>query len=147
MALARGTGPAPCEPKSGSDAGIGATHAHSSTRHPTTLRAPGRPGIRTESVSHPDGKRALAPAQVEAVGVEFRRQVVLLDRFIADFVAPAAKLIVEVDGPSHHGRRAADARRDRALGRLGYRVLRLDAELVRVAPEEAVTRIRAALER
>jgi very-short-patch-repair endonuclease len=63
------------------------------------------------------------------LGVTFRRQVPL-GRFIADFAAPAAGLVVEVDGPYHARRRAADARRDRALGRMGYRVLRLDAELV-----------------
>jgi very-short-patch-repair endonuclease len=50
--------------------------------------------------------------------------------FNADFLAPAAKLIVEVDGGAHIGRAAADARRDRKLARLGYRVVRLPAELV-----------------
>lgn len=43
------------------------------------------------------------------LGVAFRRQVPLLG-FIADFYAPSAQLIVEVDG-GYHGRRAsADAR-------------------------------------
>ena len=42
-------------------------------------------------------------------------------------------------------RRTADARRDRKLARLGYRVLRIDAELVRRAPEEALALIRRAL--
>jgi hypothetical protein len=41
---------------------------------------------------------------------------------------------------------ARGARRESALGRLGYRVLRLDAELVLEHPEEAVARIRAVLE-
>jgi very-short-patch-repair endonuclease len=40
---------------------------------------------------------------------------------------------------------AADARRDRALQRLGYRVLRLDAELVSERIEEAVAQIRSVL--
>jgi very-short-patch-repair endonuclease len=35
-----------------------------------------------------------------------------------------------VDGGCHARRKAADARRDRVLTRLGYRVLRLDAALV-----------------
>lgn len=48
---------------------------------------------------------------------------------MADFVAPQAKLVVEVDGPCHERRRAA-ARRDRKLARLGYRGLRLETELV-----------------
>jgi very-short-patch-repair endonuclease len=78
-------------------------------------------------------------------GVWFRRQAVLGGRFIADFVAPAARLIVEVDGGYHAQRRTADACRDRALARLGYRVLRLQADLVLKHPQEAVARIRAAL--
>src|SRR5688572_14160124 len=57
------------------------------------------------------------------LGVEFRRQVVIGERFIVDFVAPAAKLGVEVDGRYHGRRRSADASRDRKLARLGYRVL------------------------
>jgi very-short-patch-repair endonuclease len=44
-----------------------------------------------------------------------RRQVVLLDRYIVDFYAPAARLVVEVDGGYHTLRRRADARRDRNL--------------------------------
>jgi very-short-patch-repair endonuclease len=79
-----------------------------------------------------------------ALGVWFRRQVPL-GRFIGDFVAVSARLIVEVDGGYHARRRAADARRDRALQRLGYRVLRLDAALVNDRIEELVARIRAVL--
>jgi very-short-patch-repair endonuclease len=63
------------------------------------------------------------------LGVSFRRQVPP-GRFIADFYAPKARLVVEVDGGYHVARRKADARRDEALRRLGCRVLRLDAQLV-----------------
>jgi len=70
--------------------------------------------------------RALRSSQL---GVEFRRQVPLLG-FIADFHAPSARLIVEVDGDYHARRVTADARRDRKLARAGYRVIRLQAELV-----------------
>jgi very-short-patch-repair endonuclease len=78
------------------------------------------------------------------LGVWFRRQVPL-GRFIADFAAPAARLVVEVDGGYHARRRVADARRDRVLRRMGFRVLRLEAELVEREPEVAVALIRAAL--
>ena len=78
------------------------------------------------------------------LGVAFRRQVVV-DRFVVDFAAPAARLIVEVDGGYHSQRVAADARRDRVLLRLGYRVLRLEAEFVRCNLIAAVRRVRAAL--
>jgi very-short-patch-repair endonuclease len=67
-------------------------------------------------------------------------------RFIGDFVAPALKLIVEIDGSAHVHRRRADGRRDEKLGRLGYRVLRLDAELVVHDLPAAVARVREAVE-
>ena len=79
------------------------------------------------------------------LGVSFRRQVPLGGRTIADFVAPAARLVIEVDGGSHRTRAQADARRDRVLERLGYRVLRLAARLVLRRPAEAVALIVAAL--
>jgi hypothetical protein len=44
--------------------------------------------------------------RAEKLGVRFRRQVVL-GRYIADFVAPRAKLVVEVDGEVHEGHAAA----------------------------------------
>ena len=78
------------------------------------------------------------------LGVAFKRQVPL-GKYIADFVAPSAMLIVEVDDRSHELKRTADARRDRTLARLGYRVLRIPAELVRRNVAEAVARIKAAL--
>jgi len=79
------------------------------------------------------------------LGVWFRRQVPL-GRFIADFVAPSVRLVVEVDGAAYHSLRSApDARRDRALARMGYRILRLDAALVECTPEQAIALIRAAL--
>ncbi len=64
------------------------------------------------------------------LGVAFRRQVPLAGRFIADLYAPELKLIVEVDGLVHERQGRADARRDRALARLGCHVLRLRAEVV-----------------
>ena len=80
------------------------------------------------------------------LGVQFRRQVVLQD-FIVDFLAPAIRLVVEVDGDAYHASRAsADARRDRKLTRAGYRVLRLPASLVERDLEEAVRRVREAVE-
>ena len=78
------------------------------------------------------------------LGVAFRRQVVV-GSAIVDFAAPEARLAVEVDGPYHARRRAADARRDRKLRRLGWRVLRLDARLVAERLPEAVALMRGAL--
>jgi len=78
------------------------------------------------------------------LGVQFRRQVAI-GRFIVDFLAPAKRLVVEVDGGYHAQRVAADARRDRVLRRLGYRVLRLQATSVTSEPVRVVAAIVAAL--
>jgi very-short-patch-repair endonuclease len=79
------------------------------------------------------------------LGVVFRRQVPLLGRFIADFLAPARRLVIEVDGGYHGERTAADARRDAALERAGYRVVHLEAPLVASDISGALALIRAAL--
>ena len=79
------------------------------------------------------------------LGVQFRRQVPLGNRFIVDFLAPQARLVVEVDGSYHGQRRRADTRRDSKLRRLGYRVLRIPATLVTGDLQAAVDLVRAAL--
>jgi very-short-patch-repair endonuclease len=78
------------------------------------------------------------------LGIAFRRQVVI-DNAIVDFCAPSARLVVEVDGGYHDRRRRADRRRDRALAKAGYRVLRLEAESVLRELPAALARIRGAL--
>lgn len=78
------------------------------------------------------------------LGVVVRRQYVI-GRYIADFAVPPRRLVIEVDGECHAARRAADARRDRELGRRGWRVLRLPAALVAHDLGEAVAHVRAAL--
>jgi very-short-patch-repair endonuclease len=79
------------------------------------------------------------------LGVSFRRQVPIGGQFIADFLAPSIGLIVEVDGAYHGRRERADARRDLKLNRLGYRVLRVSAQLVRRDLAAALGIERAAL--
>jgi very-short-patch-repair endonuclease len=63
------------------------------------------------------------------LGVAFRRQY-LVGKFVVDFASPACKLIVEVDGGYHASRSRADAARDVKLRRLGWRVLRIRADVV-----------------
>ncbi|MCC6900234.1 MAG: DUF559 domain-containing protein [Polyangiaceae bacterium] len=77
-------------------------------------------------------------------GASARRQVVL-GNFIADFAVPAARLVIEVDGRCHARQRGRDARKDRQLARLGWHVLRLDADLVLSEPDEALAQVREAL--
>jgi very-short-patch-repair endonuclease len=52
------------------------------------------------------------------------RQQHPIDRFIADFACPAARLVIELDGGQHAERTAQDAERTSALARRGWRVLR-----------------------
>jgi very-short-patch-repair endonuclease len=81
------------------------------------------------------------------LGVLFRRQVVVGNRYIADFAAPSLRLVVEVDGRRHEQQVTADARRDRELARLGYYVLRVPAEEVMHNLHATVGLVRAAVER
>jgi very-short-patch-repair endonuclease len=80
-----------------------------------------------------------------ALGVAFKRQVPLGDRYIADFFAPSVGLVVEVDGGVHRGSRSADRRRDERLRRFGYRVVRVSAALVLGKVEGGLAVIRASL--
>ena len=98
-------------------------------------------------------RQLLTPSEVRlwlalrgrALGVQFRRQVPLAGRYIVDFCAPTVRLVVEVDGGYHEQRRCADRRRDAVLGELGYRVVRMEAELVLRDLTAAVALVRAAL--
>lgn len=56
-------------------------------------------------------------------GYKFRRQQPI-DRFFADFACVSAKLVVELDGPSHAEREAEDAERTVIIERCGWRVIR-----------------------
>ena len=103
---------------------------------------------RASSMRHeptPSEASLFAAVRGGQLGVSFRRQVPVLGRYIVDLLVPELRLVVEVDGPYHHGRRAADARRDRALDRAGYTVLRLDADLVMRDVTGATARIREAI--
>jgi len=79
------------------------------------------------------------------LGVQFRPEVLLGEGFIVDFFASSVGLVVEVDGGYHTRRQRADESRDRKLRRLGYRVLRLEADLVLRDLPAAVALIRGAL--
>jgi very-short-patch-repair endonuclease len=66
-------------------------------------------------------------------GFKFLRQVPI-DRYFADFVCEAGKLIVELDGAAHEGREDYDARRTQTLELFGYLVLRLPNDRVLTDP-------------
>ncbi len=76
---------------------------------------------------------------------KFRRQQPI-GPFIADFYCAEARLVVEVDGPSHDGQGGYDERRTKWLEGQGYRVVRLTNEAVHERPEEVYRVLAAALE-
>jgi very-short-patch-repair endonuclease len=59
----------------------------------------------------------------QLLGHKFRRQVPI-GPYFADFACLEARLVVEVDGDHHGDQLVYDARRDRRLSELGFRVLR-----------------------
>ncbi len=75
-------------------------------------------------------------------GLGFRRQAPL-GPFIADFLCPAARLIVEVDGHQHglDGEAAADRRRTAWLVSEGFAVLRFSNREVLAEVEAVCTAI------
>jgi very-short-patch-repair endonuclease len=73
-------------------------------------------------------------------GFAFRRQLVIAN-FIVDFACTKVRLAVEVDGSSHEDRARPDARRDRVLASLGWRVLRIDEQRVFDDLDAVVARI------
>lgn len=95
---------------------------------------------------HPTSTEAALWRQLagKRLGVAFKRQVVI-GRFIVDFFAPSAALVIEVDGGYHALRRRLDARRDAWLQLQGLRVLRLSDDLVRSDIAAAIARISSAL--
>ena len=81
-------------------------------------------------------------------GVQFYRQKPLA-RFIVDFHAPAAKLVIELDGSQHFSddMRKKDVLRDAALVTMGLQVLRFDDRQVLLETDAVVEVIWAAVER
>jgi very-short-patch-repair endonuclease len=74
------------------------------------------------------------------LGLHFRRQHAV-GPYILDFYCAAARLCIEVDGPSHVETAAKDARRTDWLGEQGIRVLRFTVDDV----EQGSARVIAAI--
>jgi very-short-patch-repair endonuclease len=77
-------------------------------------------------------------------GFRFLRQVPI-DRYFADFVCEAAKLIVELDGAAHDGREDYDDWRTGTLELFGYVVLRFPNQQVLADPGGTADKILAVL--
>jgi very-short-patch-repair endonuclease len=72
-------------------------------------------------------------------GYRFRRQAPF-GRFIFDFYCVKKKLVIELDGSSHHGKETMDKNRDDYLSGLSIKVLRF-------CNEEIFNNLKAALNR
>ncbi len=94
-------------------------------KYNTNLKTPARK-LRTDMT---DAERLLWSRLrgKQILGVQFYRQKPL-GPYIVDFHAPAAKLVVELDGSQHFDEagQVSDRRRDAYLETLGLRVLRFD---------------------
>ena len=139
--LARVTDPAPGRAKPDASAGQEVT-MHRSQNRSFVLAQRAAQMRSAPTASEAVLFRALRAGQLD--GVRFRRQVVV-GNFIVDLLAPRQKVVVEIDGGYHTCCRTRDARRDRALARLGYQVVHLDAALVLRDLPAALTVVRAAL--
>ncbi|WP_411288335.1 endonuclease domain-containing protein [Phenylobacterium sp.] len=74
--------------------------------------------------------------------LKFRRQVPI-GPYVADFMCPRHRLIIEADVPFHDVER--DAVRDAALAKLGFRVLRFTNSEINAADHRVMNRILAAV--
>jgi very-short-patch-repair endonuclease len=75
-----------------------------------------------------------------SAGLKFRRQQAI-DQFVVDFYCPTAKLVVEIDGDSHAGRKAEDAARADFLRGHGLTVLRFSNDEVLRSTDAVVEEI------
>jgi len=72
-------------------------------------------------------------------GLKFRRQVPL-GRYVADFLCPRHRLVIEADGP-HHEDSLHEQARDAWLRAQGFRVLRFDNRRIQAAPDAVLAEI------
>jgi very-short-patch-repair endonuclease len=79
-------------------------------------------------------------------GFRFRRQHAIR-QFIVVFYCREAKLVIEIDGPSHDGAEEYDAERTIILDALGFHVLRFSNEEVLADLPGVLERISQALNR
>jgi very-short-patch-repair endonuclease len=76
------------------------------------------------------GERALWQAlRAGKSGARFRRQHPV-GQFVLDFYCDAARLAIEVDGPTHEETVRYDQRRDELLANEGIRVLRIPSDRI-----------------
>jgi len=77
----------------------------------------------------------------DALGCRFRAQVVLRG-FIVDFYCAKHKLAIEIDGSVHDNRKEQDARRQKVIEDLGFKVLRFTNQQTLKSTENVLSAIR-----
>lgn len=91
-------------------------------------------------------RREMTPAEAilwqelraNKLGVHFRRQQIIAG-FIVDFYCHKAALVIEVDGDIHDLQQEEDAKREKALGEMGLRIIRFrNNEVLKNASRSAV---------
>ena len=82
----------------------------------------------------------------QILGVQFLRQRPI-GNYVVDFLAPTAKLVIEVDGGQHYedDHEARDVRRDRFLRDQGFAVLRFTNTQMLRETEDVLESVREAL--
>jgi very-short-patch-repair endonuclease len=124
------------------------------TRAELERYGPGRPALRAalQADDEPQLTRSEAERRllelIRAAGLPRPRTNARVRGLEVDFVWPDQRLIVEVDGFTHHGPRAAferDRRRDGSLLAAGYRVLRVTWRQLVEEPERVIATIASAL--
>jgi very-short-patch-repair endonuclease len=105
----------------------------------------------TRGLPHPGspGERRLYDAYLKG-RIKGARFNVPVGPYYVDVLFPDAKLVVEVDGKTHHSSPAAqlvDRRRDMELGRAGYRVMRYSHDRVKSDLPSVLSEIESQLRR
>ena len=80
----------------------------------------------------------------DLAGFKFRRQHPI-GIYTVDFICITHHLIVECDGITHDGRVAYDHVRDLNLAAKGYRVLRINDDMINSDPDRVIAQILAVL--
>ena len=134
-------GPSPAKRERGVRPG-GRGEGHIRPRSPSGVRTAAR-RMRKEPTDS-EGLHWSALRDRRLAGRKFRRQHPA-GRFVLDFYCHEERLAVEIDGPIHQGKSAADRERQFILESMGIRFLRLPSELVEDRLQAALAAIKRAL--
>lgn len=79
------------------------------------------------------------------LGYQFMRQKPI-EKYIVDFFCSKLKLIIEIDGDSHHFTEEKDIRRQNELEQLGFSFLRFDDHEVKFEMEKVLNKLKKWIE-